>query len=505
MRISNTSAKRSGGEGSGDRLSVVSFRNVTSSPCRLPSRETAILFGLLALTCAVRLPFAENIGADEAFFAVIGRDWAAGAVPYVERFDVKPPGLFLLYALIEPVFGVGVSAIKGLEVGFVAASAYGLWRIGRDFFSGPVGAAAAALYPFYSLAMSGVNAPTALFLAAFEIFAVLAALNSRAALSGVLFGCAFVMKQTAAIEAAALLVAYLIPLRRRLRPALAFIAGSGLAPMGFALHFWLEGAFPALWSAVVVAGGGRLAGDNVGFLEGLTRLPALLRPLLIPSIGALLVILRARQWDDKSFAPALRLLLGWTTGGLLAVIAMRGMYDHYVLPLTGPLLLIAAVAVFHVADLGPPGAARLKLGAFALAAVLWPVLFGFAPVTRAGEGEDRSALLAAEKVLEPRDCKRATRSWRSIAASWSMRTPGPSLPAACFIRSICFAIFRRFPAISWRGPWQRARVMFCWRTLESAWCAKRKSASTPCRKRSTRTTDWRGRAGAGGIATRSIP
>jgi hypothetical protein len=361
-----------------------------------PAREIGVFLLLLGLTCALRLPFSLNISADEAFFALIGRDWTQGVLPYADRFDVKPPGLFLLYALLQPVFGVGVAAIKGLEVGFVAVSAYGLWRIGKDFFSLPVGLAAAALYPLYSLAMSGVNAPAALFLAAFEISGVLAALRGRLALAGLLFGIAFTMKQTAAIEACAVLVALLMEAKahNRVRIAARFIAGCAAAPAGFALYFLLAGAFPAFWSAVVVAAGGRLNGDNVGFIEGLTRVPGGLKPMMAPAVGALLVALRYRQLASEKFAPALRLILAWLVGGLLALIAMRAMYDHYFLPLAPPLLLLASVAVFHALDLG---SRRLPaLAGFALAGLLCPVAFGLSALTEAGEGEDRAALVAAE-------------------------------------------------------------------------------------------------------------
>ena len=283
-------------------------------------REIAVFLALLGLTCALRLPFAGRIDADEAFFALMGRDWAAGALPYADRFDVKPPGLFLLYALIPPLFGGGIAALKGMVAGFVAASAYGLWRIGTRHFSLAAGVAAAALYPLYSLSMQGVSLPVALFLSAFEIYAVLAALRGRAVLAGVLFGCAFTMKQTAAIEAAAVLVALLAsaPAVDRLRLAVRYIAGCAAAPAGFALYFLLAGAFPAFWSAAVFGAAGRLGGDGVSFFQGLARVPGGLKPLAPLAAGALLVALRLRQHASENFAPALRLVLAWLAGGLLA-------------------------------------------------------------------------------------------------------------------------------------------------------------------------------------------
>ena len=219
------------------------------------------------------------------------------------------------------------------------------------------------------------------------------------ALSGLLFGCAFTIKQTAAFEAGAVflgLSAAAPDWRVRARGLAVFGLGCALAPLGFALYFYAQGAFGDLWRGAVVAAGGRLGGDNVGFLEGLARLPGGLRPLLAPLICAALVMLRFRQWQGLPLAAPLRLILAWLIGGLLAIVAMRAMYDHYFLPLAPPLLLIAAVAVFHLLDFGSPQRARAAAALFGLAAIVAPVLFGYGALL--SEGEDRAGVLAAGKA-----------------------------------------------------------------------------------------------------------
>lgn len=368
-------------------------------------RQIAIFGALLLLTLMLRAPFGDNIGEDEAFFAVIGRDWAHGVLPYAERFDVKPPGLFLLYALAAQAFGSGVAAIKGLEAAFVAASAFGLWRIGRAHFSSAIGMAAATLYPLYSLAMSGVNAPVALFLNGFEIFGVLAALGVSgtmrapwrpAALSGLLFGCAFAIKQTAVFEAGAVLIAILAQenartSREKMRLLIAFVLAGAAPPLAFAFYFWMQGQFAAFWSDCVLAAGGRLGGDHVGFFEGFARLPGGFRPILLPLAGALLVLLRWPAFSRGALAAPLRLCLFWLAGALLAAVAMRAMYDHYFLPLVPPILLLAGVACFDALHFRThAGLARWGLLA---AAALCPMVGGFGDWR--GGGEDRKALRAA--------------------------------------------------------------------------------------------------------------
>src|ERR1700761_1864990 len=106
-------------------------------------------FGLILLwTCAVRLPFYSNIGDDEFFFAVIAQRWLEGGLPYVAAYDVKPPGLFAIYALAQALFGESLATIKGLEILFTALGGFALYRLARRH-NGPA-LWCGILYPVYS-------------------------------------------------------------------------------------------------------------------------------------------------------------------------------------------------------------------------------------------------------------------------------------------------------------------------------------------------------------------
>lgn len=95
-------------------------------------RQSILAAGLIVLwTAAIRLPFAGNVGEDEVFYALVAQRWLAGLLPYVSSFDVKPPGLFAVFAGVQAVFGTSVGVLKGLEVGCVAVSAFGLFLLGR--------------------------------------------------------------------------------------------------------------------------------------------------------------------------------------------------------------------------------------------------------------------------------------------------------------------------------------------------------------------------------------
>ena len=71
----------------------------TRGPAR-PAPAWAIALALTALTFAVRAPTFGNpfLGFDEQFYLLVGDRMLHGALPYVDIFDRKPIGLFLLYA-----------------------------------------------------------------------------------------------------------------------------------------------------------------------------------------------------------------------------------------------------------------------------------------------------------------------------------------------------------------------------------------------------------------------
>ena len=204
---------------------------------------------IIFLAILVRRPFNSNSGVDEAFYLVVGRQWLNGTPPYAGTFDVKPPLLFLLMAAAEALFGFTLWAAKALATAAVATTACGLYLFGRRFTGELAGAAAAILYIVSALTLGGTFSPAELIMAPFTTFGMLTGLaavfgRSRSELptlllSGLLFGAAACVKQTALFEAAALGAALALSRQggARLRAFGAFATGLGAVPIGFAMYF----------------------------------------------------------------------------------------------------------------------------------------------------------------------------------------------------------------------------------------------------------------------------
>ncbi|SUK11932.1 Uncharacterised protein [Sphingomonas paucimobilis] len=122
-----------------------------------------LLLTLVALVARARTFGNPVIGFDEQFYLLVGDRMLHGALPYVDIFDRKPIGLFLLYAGARALGGDGFLAYKLVATGFVIATAYGVHRVARRFAS-PIGAVVAAiLYILWLNLMEGEGGQSPVF------------------------------------------------------------------------------------------------------------------------------------------------------------------------------------------------------------------------------------------------------------------------------------------------------------------------------------------------------
>lgn len=322
---------------------------------------------LLVWTMVLRLPFAHIVDDDEAFFSVVATRWQHGELPYAASFDVKPPLLFLIYLLANLVTnllnGGGLAAIKGLEIVMVAWGAWALYRL--VITHGARGAAiwAAGLYPVYSLALSGVDAPNLMIEAPFVIMACDYALRARegglvaVAICGALMGCAGLIKQTAAFEALALMAFLAVSLSKhaRLKSLAVFVAAAVAAWVPFIVYFAVNGALLPAFDDVVRSAVMRFGNDIVRTPSGQIRHVTTLDGLVyfLPCIKALFALLwlaavaalRYRRLGAGWPRPLLHLCAFWLAGAALSLFSMHAMLEMYAQDLVPPLLVVSGVMV----------------------------------------------------------------------------------------------------------------------------------------------------------------
>jgi hypothetical protein len=103
---------------------------------------------LFALAFVTRAQFFGNplLDSDEGFYLLVGDRIVHGALPYVDIWDRKPIGLFLLYAGMRLLGGDGVLAYQLVGTLFAFCTALLVARLARPFSSSFAAAAAGAAY-----------------------------------------------------------------------------------------------------------------------------------------------------------------------------------------------------------------------------------------------------------------------------------------------------------------------------------------------------------------------
>lgn len=322
--------------------------------------QFAVVAALAALAMLVRAPFNTNVGVDEAFYLVIGRQWLEGSPLYAGSLDVKPPLLFLLMALSEAAFGPALFAAKALSTIAVAATACGLYLFGRSFLGGLAGAVAAILYIFSGLNLGGTFSPAELIMAPFTTFGMLAGAaaffrRGRAAglallTSGLLLGAAACIKQTAMFEALAFALAWFFcaPEKVRWRTLGCFAAGLSIAPSAFALYFAAIGHFGDFVGMAAISALQRPAASDVPpWSQALLRMAFEL--ILVFPVGVMAALFWAAR---RTIAPGrssavLPFVAAWTAGTLTGLISARALIDFYALTALQPLCLAAGMFAGH--------------------------------------------------------------------------------------------------------------------------------------------------------------
>jgi 4-amino-4-deoxy-L-arabinose transferase-like glycosyltransferase len=141
-------------------------------------------------------------GRDQAAFQYIGREWLRGSLPFRDMFEIKPPGVYAVHAISILLFGQRQWGIRILELAAILAMSWMLARSLRISGSrrGVAGILAIllagsyyTLFDYWDSAQAEVWEATAL-VGAWLVAERVERPARRAALSGMLSACAFVIK-----------------------------------------------------------------------------------------------------------------------------------------------------------------------------------------------------------------------------------------------------------------------------------------------------------------------
>jgi 4-amino-4-deoxy-L-arabinose transferase-like glycosyltransferase len=214
-----------------------------------------------AFALLLRVPVANMpLERDEGEYAYIAQQWLQGALPYRDSFDQKPPGVHIVYVLIESLGGTTPAAIHWTAQLYSLGTLAVVFVLGRRLASPAAGVAAAAFTAFMTIDPSvlGSAANTETFMLLPLTAALLASCYAveRASLgwafaAGALGGAAMLFKQVALSNVGFYLLLVTWWSRRRLASAAAFLLGVIGALVPVCAYFAVHGAWHEFVDATI--------------------------------------------------------------------------------------------------------------------------------------------------------------------------------------------------------------------------------------------------------------
>jgi|TARA_R100000501_G_scaffold15113_1_gene27411 4-amino-4-deoxy-L-arabinose transferase-like glycosyltransferase len=356
---------------------------------------------LFIATLLIRLPVVgdPNYHPDEAFYLLVGQAMQAGWIPYVDIWDRKPFGLFLIYRAIVALPGNDVVAYQLIAGLFAFATAVVISCIASHIVRREAAIMAGILYlatleplaggggqapVFYNLLMAGA----ALLVLRIHLRTARRADERSGLLAMGLCGLALTVKPTTVFEGVFLGIALLVILWRkgadptRLLARGAMFAVAGLIPSLLCLIYFVGlGQGDAYWFATIESVFGKPAQTPQSTIAHLLFLAPRLLPLLFAAGAGSLLILQNR-------GPAI-FLIAWFFSAMLGFLSVPNFFDHYALPLMVPVAVLSA-GIFARPRIG--GAIFGLLVAWALFLSGWPNM------SRTARSEN--GFLAAETMID---------------------------------------------------------------------------------------------------------
>lgn len=321
-------------------------------------RPAGALLLLALATLALRIWDIGNpvIHVDEQYYLLVGARMWDGALPFIDIWDRKPVGLFLIYALAAALPGDGIIGYQMLACLAAFATAVIVQRTALTIGARPVGALAAGLaYLLWLSLLGGRGGQAPVFynlLPALAVWLLISCARDtasprRIAVRGLLAclacGVAIQIKYTAAIEGAFVgLAGCWLLIRSGVRlPALAATAMlwafAGLLPtIAVAATYRAMGptAFDAFWFANFA---------SISLRPGYPLDQLAMRMLGIAAQLSPLIACTALGWRPfRTASTPAAIVQGWIIAATIGFVSIGTFFDHYALPLVTPLALGSA-------------------------------------------------------------------------------------------------------------------------------------------------------------------
>jgi 4-amino-4-deoxy-L-arabinose transferase-like glycosyltransferase len=327
---------------------------------RMTEWHVLMLFVFLSVILRFFSFFPSVIDHDESTYFEIAREMLGGKLLYVDLIDIKPPGIFMILAGFQAVFGHSLFVIRLLVAIWISLTAFMVYKSGKLLFNDARSSLAAGIIYIFLIStwsFYGISTNPEIFFNLFTILALFILLKGKGVwkffLAGLLGGIGFIVKYFVLLDFAVFILFFLFLQRLEegeKRNVSGVIVSLILAGIGFLLPF-------ALCNLYYLETGHFDAFVNIIYMSP-QRYPSPINPIKMPLF---LLDFQLRYFPvffffyyaliDWKYSFSGRrgtklLLILWTISSLVAVVISGNHYGHYTIQLMLPVSLMAG-AFFH--------------------------------------------------------------------------------------------------------------------------------------------------------------
>lgn len=313
---------------------------------------------------------------DNGMFLYIGRGILNGEVPYRDNFDMKPPGIYFIYAFIAMLFGGGIKEVYLFDLFYTLITSLALWKLGKYLFGSRVGLLSSFMYGFlyftygnvwyYGQAEGFSNLPIIL-----GIYFFFLAQDKRKKLfsffSGLFLGVAFLIKFPMVIGIIfLLLLGFLgnkggLKVKEKRGAFLIFLLGLFVVHIPILLYFIFHNALKEMLYILLVYTPQYAQSVNISYTTFFERIIFSLAkvfeffavytgPLAIFSLFGLVMIFRNSfsTAGDRNIYPSRWVVLPvWCALSLINVAIQGKFFEYHWIPVYVPVSIISALGMVY--------------------------------------------------------------------------------------------------------------------------------------------------------------
>lgn len=311
---------------------------------------------------------------DESTYLEIAREMLEGKILYVDLIDIKPPGIFWLYASFQLVFGHSIFIMRLMTALFIAATSFMIFLLCRMMFdSKRAGIAGGIIYILFVSTWSGfgISPNTELYFNFFTITGLYVLMKKEHWLyylgAGMLLGLGFIIKYLVLFDFVAFLFFFFLtflrqPSRSGFRHLLfryTLTVTGFLLPFALVnLYFYLSGHFEA-FAEISYFTMARYAREFKAIPMAEFVINFIL--LFLPFIFFSLYTLFDKSVKDPRIKDFRLLFIVWAVLDLAGILVPGNGFNHYFIQLMLPISLQAGL-FFHADRRLPLILARLSRG-----------------------------------------------------------------------------------------------------------------------------------------------